>query len=143
MNKPSIQEFAAIKEYQCPGCTSGCDPENGCFKPNHESSSCYAHSAGTVIGRVGQIFLGMPKGFNRLGPQSSMQIYIYNTAAENPAENTKFNIPAWKYVNEAGHTFVRFYSPRTNTSYIEVYLEDCRDKFNCTDLSQADIDGMD
>lgn len=49
----------AIKEYQCSGCTNGCDIS--CFDsiPNH--CGCDAHSVGTIISNIGYVYLGMPK----------------------------------------------------------------------------------
>ena len=91
-----------VKEYQCPGCIVGCF-ENGCYKKEAFSVACEKHSAGTIIGGIGTIFLGMPKGFNRLGVCKNLKIRIYvdNDEMKNTLyqykENPKYTIPVWKY----------------------------------------------
>lgn len=140
----------AIEEYQCSGCISGCDIS--CFKPDKigESVACGGHRAGTLISGIGKIFLGMPKGFNRLGVglggDDNLRIDIFETRADGWQEPTgykKWNIPVWKYLNENGHTFVRGLSPRTNRPFLHIYLEDCIDQIDCLEITQEDVDAMD
>jgi len=142
----------AIEEYQCSGCMSGSDIS--CFKTDEigNSAACGNHRAGTLITGIGKIFLGMPKGFNRLGVgfggDANLRIDIFEKHEDSWAKNdatgyAKWNIPVWKYKNEAGHTFVRGLSPRTNRPFLQVILEDCMDKFDCLEITQEDIDGMD
>jgi hypothetical protein len=147
--KDNIKE--AIEEYQCPGCVSGCDIS--CFKKDeiNESAACGKHTAGTMSFGTGAFFLGMPKGFNRLGhphenPDANLGIAIYETREDGWQEPTgykKWNIPVWKYLNEKGHTFVRGLSPRTNRPFLHVYLEDCMDQIDCLEITQEDVDYMD
>lgn len=66
----------AVKEYQCSGCINGYDPvESGCFKPCDTGCGCGAHRAGTFMLAVGKLFLGMPKGFNRLGKDNEIKVF--------------------------------------------------------------------
>ena len=60
---------SAVETYQCSGCVSGSSIKcfNSCpdFKTNY---ACDSHVAGTIImPHIGTVFLGLPKGFNRLG----------------------------------------------------------------------------
>jgi hypothetical protein len=129
----------AVKEYQCSGCTSG--NYETCFKKNeNEGIGCGKHFAGTMILGIGKIFLGMPKGFNRLGKNEEMLPVIFDKFEDN---YDKWNIPTWKHLNEQGHTLVRGLRPRKNEPFIHIFLEDCLDKINCFEVSQDDIDKMD
>ena len=135
-----------IGEYQCTGCSSGCSPDDGCFKKSPIHDGCDAHYAGTIVWGLGSIYLGMPKGFNRIGDTKngavSCDLFIYETDTTQ-LQQKKFNIPFWKYRTPVGHTMVRFYSPRVNRAHIEVFLFDCLDLINCLELSDADISAMD
>jgi len=141
----------AIEEYQCSGCMSGCDIS--CFEPDttRETAACGGHRAGTLISGIGKIFLGMPKGFNRLGVgfggDENLKLDIFEKYedgwGEGPTGYTKWNIPVWKYKNKEGHTIIRGLSPRNNRPFLQVFLEDCMDKFNCLEITQEDVDAMD
>jgi hypothetical protein len=68
-----------VEEYQCPGCM-GCDNEYS--KKRNNSLTCSKHYPGTMMPGVGKILLGMPKGFNRMGPIEDfkrMGFEIYST----------------------------------------------------------------
>jgi hypothetical protein len=132
----------AIEEYQCSGCISGCNIS--CFKPNvHGGIGCGEHYSGTIISFIGKIFLGMPKGFNRLGNHEKLKPNIYDTYESSEWKYDIFNIPVWKYLSKDGHTFVRGIMPRRNETFIHIFLENCIDKINCLEISQSDVDGMD
>jgi hypothetical protein len=147
--KDNIKE--AIEEYQCSGCVSGSNVS--CFEKDdlNGTAACGKHTAGTMIMGIGRIFLGMPKGFNRLGhphenPKANLKIEIFETRKdgwEEPTGYQKWNIPVWKYKNEAGHTFVRGLAPRNNRPFLHIFLEDCMDSFDCLEITQEDVDGMD
>jgi len=140
----------AIEEYQCSGCVSGCDIK--CFQSNSNVGcgvGCGKHLAGTIILSIGKIFLGMPKGFNRLGSYNDMKPYIFEKFDDcgwynhNDCNNDcKFNIPVWKYLNENGHTLVRGISPRTNSPFIHIFLENCIDKIDCFEITKEHINSM-
>lgn len=131
----------AIEEYQCPGCTRG--SSTACYQED-TSLACKAHSPGTFT-ENGVIFLGLPKGFNRLGPIQSkyLPIQIYNKYEDGWLYDDIFNIPVWKHLNELGHTLVRGLSPRSNMPWLHIYLENCLDKVNCVNVTQKEINEMD
>ena len=65
-----------IEEYQCPGCV--CESDTNCYKSESESLECTKHVAGTMaFPMIGSFFLGMPKGFNRLGSEEKLKINIF------------------------------------------------------------------
>jgi hypothetical protein len=49
----------------------------------------------------------------------------------------EFNYPAWKHLNENGHTIVRGLSPRINVPFIHIFLENCREKINCFEITET------
>jgi len=133
----------AIQEYQCSGCISGGDIT--CFKPNYSSGGigCGEHLSGTIISNIGNIFLGMPKGFDRLGVFNKLKPNIYETFESSDWEYNMWNIAVWKYLSKDGHTFVRGIMPRKNEPFIHIFLENCLDKIECLEISQYDVDNMD
>ena len=132
----------AIEKYQCSGCVVGGDIS--CFENNNWGLGCGKHHAGTMIfPGVGNIFLGMPKGFNRLGEYTKLKPTIYDTFESSDWKFDMWNIPVWKYLSKEGYTFVRGLMPRRNEPFIHIFLENCIDKINCLEISQDDVDGMD
>ena len=53
----------AINEYQVPGAVGDFDPETAVLENGWKD-----HVPGTLVSGIDRIFLGMPTGFNRLGP---------------------------------------------------------------------------
>lgn len=137
----------AIEEYQCSGCVAGGDTKCGIYKQGEHHSGCTKHVAGTIVyPGVGTIFLGMPKGFNRMGPYSGMKIHMFTSYADFMEKwngYNMWNIPVWKYRNENGHIFLRGLSPRNNCPLLHIILEDCLEKFDCLEITQKDLDEMD
>ena len=132
----------AIEEYQCSGCVAGSDIE--CFESNNTGGiGCGKHHAGTIITGIGNIFLGMPTGFNRLGENRKLKPNVYENFESSEWEYDMWNIPVWKHLSKDGHTFVRGIMPRRNEPFIHIFLENCIDKIDCLEISQSDIDGMD
>lgn len=132
----------AIETYQCSGCISGGDIS--CFENiNNYGIGCQKHQSGTMVSGIGNIFLGMPKGFNRLGEQFRLKPFIYDTFESSVWEYNMWNIAVWKYLSQDGHTFVRGIMPRKNEPFIHIFLENCIDKINCLEITQDDINGMD
>lgn len=131
----------AIEEYQCSGCMSGHNML--CFKGNQNGVGCGNHSAGTMISGIGKIFLGMPKGFNRLGECENLKPIIFETFKDSNWEYDMWNIPVWKHLNKDGHTLVRGLMPRRNEPFIHIYLENCMDKINCLEITQDNVNEMD
>lgn len=54
-----------IKNYQCSGCVGSEFPD--CYETEGEDIGCSKHCAGTTFSDIGRVFLGLPKGFTRLG----------------------------------------------------------------------------
>jgi hypothetical protein len=131
----------AVETYQCPGCVAGCDIT--CYeqaKMFHHEISCKNHVAGTVIYPiVGRIFLGMPKGFNRLGKCDTMKINILTSFVD---EFDSVNIAVWKYLYN-GNTIVRGLRPRINEPFIYIFLENCMDKINCLKITDEFLESID
>jgi hypothetical protein len=115
MKKPIIN---AIEEYQCPGCVGGSDIS--CYVKG-EDLACSKHVAGTMVSFVGRFFLGMPKGFNRIGPVEDMHINIFETVADGWGFDN-LNVPIWKHLDGNGNTLVRGLCPRINKPFLHVYL---------------------
>lgn len=138
----SERNTSAVKGYQCAGCMNGNEPAE-CFRKTELGGiGCGNHYSGTIILGIGKIFIGLPKGFQRLGEQSDMQPNIFETF-ESGWGYDKFNEPVWKFLTEDGHTLVRGLSPRTNKGFIHIFLEDCMDKISCREITQEEIDAMD
>jgi len=132
----------AIENYQCSGCINGGDIS--CFAKNENSGiGCGKHYSGTMISNIGKIFLGMPKGFNRLGHHSEMQPIIYKNFESSDWKYNKWNIACWKHLTKDGHTIVRGLMPRRNEPFIHIFLENCMDKIDCLEITQDEIDAMD
>lgn len=130
----------AVEEYQCPGCVGGSDIE--CYEKS-EDFSCEKHVAGTMgFPQVGRIFLGMPKGFNRLGGSGKMKINIFHDLEES-WDYDMYNIPVWKYLDKHGNTLVRGLSPRTNWSFLHVILCDCVADIDCHEITEEMLKEMD
>ena len=135
----------AIKEYQCSGCINGYDPvESDCFKPRDTGCGCGAHRAGTFMLAVGKLFLGMPKGFNRLGKDNDMHPYIFDDFKNQYGEGyDKFNVPVWKYLDKFGNTIVRGLQPRLNLPFLHIHLGNHMDEIDCVEITNDDIKNMD
>ena len=131
----------AIETYQCAGCTNGYNIK--CFQENEVGIGCSKHSAGTLLSNIGKIFLGLPKGFNRLGFDEALIPHIYRTFNDSLWAYDKYNVPTWKFLNSAGHTIVRGHIPRRNMTFIHIFLEDCMDKIECIEISKEEINEMD
>ena len=137
-----MENAEIIKEYQCPGCLVG-EENYKCFKISKgKSISCDKHIAGTIIfPGIGKIFLGMPKGFNRLGEQK-IKIEIYKTQKNQEIQwgYDKFNVPIWKHQNKKGHIFIRGYQPRLNKGFLHIIL---KGDFKSINAHEIDINNID
>jgi len=132
----------AVEEYQCIGCMKGCDIS--CYKEKQDFGiGCGEHFAGTYISSIGKVFLGMPKGFNRLGIAEETKIQIYNSYEECDWQFDMWNIPVWKHLDENGNTLVRGIMPRRNKPFIDIFLENCIDKIDCFEITKEHIEQMD
>jgi hypothetical protein len=133
--------------YQCPGCVCGHSPD---ICANFKGSlGCANHCASTFIPPIGLVFLGMPKGFNQLGPFRKMRPFIYKDFKEFlkvfGGYDDVLNIPFWKYVNNKGHLFVRGFMPKVNSPFIHIILkweiEDI-ESINCKHIKDEDLERM-
>jgi hypothetical protein len=131
----------AIEQYQCSGCISGHNIE--CFKANESGGcGCGKHIAGTYMPPFGKIYIGLPKGFNRLGSYGEMKPNIFEKFEDGWGYN-EFNYPVWKHLNENGHTIVRGLSPRINVPFLHIFLENCMEKINCFEITETNLKEMD
>ena len=146
MNK-DVKE--AIEEYQCPGCVIGGNTDCGKFTKS-EISSCESHVPGTVISGIGTVYLGMPRGLDRLGvfrlDKTSLKIEIYTKKEFSKLHGSydKFNVPVWRYKNKRDHIFVRGYMPRVNKPFLHIHLD--KTVFNiipCFKITDKDLEKMD
>ena len=133
----------AIQIYQCPGCTN--DPFPKCYKTEEaeRQQGCSQHHAGTLLSDIGAIFLGLPTGFNRLGPCKNTKVYIFESFEKGWGEYNIFNVPVWQYLDEHGNTIVRGLSPRINNPWIHIYLGDMRSRISCIEISDEELENMD
>lgn len=130
----------AVEEYQCPGCVCGSDIS--CYQKG-EGVECFRHVAGTTLmPQIGRIFLGMPKGFNRLGLCEKFKITIFEEVEDGWVFD-KFNVPVWQYLDKHGNTLVRGICPRINWPFLHVFLGDVRSEIDCIEITQKDVNEMD
>ncbi len=124
MNNELSEQEQMVEEFQCPGCVSGNRVNCG----NYESCDfgdgayCQSHVPGTTIYPIGRVFLGMPKGFNRLGPIDRDMMpaaIVLFTERLNVDFYDDFNVPVWA-MEKDGYLFVRVFSPRNNLPRIDV-----------------------
>jgi len=110
-----------IEEFQCPGCVAGSDTKCGSFKETEGTFGgfrCEKHCAGTLIGMVGLIYLGLPKGFCRVGKDHNCcEVWLYK---KNNFDFFNFcTLPVW-VMEKDGYLFIRCYMPRVNTTTVQV-----------------------
>lgn len=116
-----------IEEYICPGCVNG-PLDSGCYKAldggNAYGYGCSAHVIGTFGLSFGHFVIGLPKGFNRPGPndrrdktRNNMLIRTWPQGTSPDWDN--LNVPVWAMVHK-GTLFVRTYMPRINDAAIDV-----------------------
>lgn len=133
----------AVKEYQCPGCVNGPGPT--CYQPKSGSEACGKHVAGTMMATdmgIGSIFLGMPKGFNRLGPSKGMKINIFRELKDGWGFDF-LNVPVWKFKDEHGNVIVRGLAPRTSSPFLHIFLEDCMKEIDCLEITEKELEEID
>ena len=129
MNLTALQQLKEtsknlVEEFQCPGCVCGGDIKCGKFKLNDSYGVfCEGHVLGTSIGIGNYFALGLPKGFCKPGfnqnheCRNTMNIRLWERGTA-PNWN-KLNVPVWA-MEKDGFLFVRTFSPRLNTAYVDV-----------------------
>ena len=131
----------AVKEYQCPGCVGG--PFETCYiKRSGLDVGCSSHVPGTMSPGIGKFFLGLPRGFCRVGPCDGMTVNIFNSI-ENGWGFNMFNVPVWKRLDSHGNTLVRGLSPRINSPFIHIYMGNHVAEIDCLEISDDDTNNMD
>jgi len=128
----------AVETYQCPGCVCGNDIS--CYKNEKVVGiGCSSHVAGTIIFPIGKIALGMPKGFNRVKDGTLVNIL----QSTDDFKYNNLNVPVWKRLDENGNTLIRGLSPRIDSSFLHVILGDNMDKFDCFEVDDEFLEGID
>jgi len=123
-----------VKEFLCPGCVCGMDTTCGRYKRGENDYSaagyyaCMGHVLGTSILGIGNIALGMPRGFQRpprlRGENNTtqhvnlMEIHLAPKGCPLPVMD-KFNIPTWA-MEKGGFLFLHVVSPRIN--YVRTFV---------------------
>lgn len=144
-----MNHIEAITEYQCPGCVAGPEPHTCPSFKLSMSTGCKGHAPGTMMLGVGTLFLGMPRGFDRVGPSGTEYVNLDVCAsAEEVVDLLKqkhpFSLAVWKHLDKHGNTLLRCYSPRTNVGWPVVILGDCMDKFpDAIEITAEQVEGMD
>jgi len=107
-----------IKKFQCCGCVNGPDPKT--CPQSHPScdygTSCSNHVSGTIMSYAGNIFLGLPKGFDRKGTGETV---VRLWAKGHAPDWDRFNVPVWA-MHWEGYMLVRTFVPRLSASHIDV-----------------------
>lgn len=68
----------------------------------------------------GKIYLGIPKGFNKVGPIDFDEQNVTIRFHENAFKWDNLNIAVW-YLIKNNVMFVRTYCPRINASYVDIF----------------------
>lgn len=133
-----------IETYQCPGCVAGPNP-NSCESFLQGPHGCTGHRAGTFMFPAGQILLGLPRGFNRVGStENPIYLHINDAELDTFEWKSKFTVPTWKHLDEHGNTLMRVYLPRLNTGATHVYKGNTAFYLvNCLEIRAEDIEEMD
>jgi hypothetical protein len=130
MDKLNDVQKEMIQNFQCSGCMSGSDTNCGCFElREHDSNGsfyCHKQYAGTTFLPGGKVYLGLPKGFNKVGDISNdvnnkrtTNIRLFENDSVVKQTYNFLNIPVWA-MQQDGYLFIRCYSPRVNISYVDV-----------------------
>lgn len=132
----------AVEKYQCSGCVCGSDIS--CYQPSDCGVGCSKHCAGTTIGGIGRVLLGLPKGFDRLGHQDALVPVVFRTHGDKDANcpYDMYNVPVWKHL-DGGVILVRGYMPRLNQGFIHIIIEGDMGTIDCRELTSEDLDNMD
>lgn len=113
-----------IRQFQCPGCVNGNNTDCGSFSICPVQRRCTKHVLGTNLLGTGPFALGLPKGFNRPGWDTTDSRFLNQI---NVRLWPSGSAPKWNHLNVAvwamekdGFLFVRTYAPRTNITWVDV-----------------------
>lgn len=131
-----------IKKLQCVGCVQGSFPE--CYIKSNKGIGCASHASGTVVFPIGKIFLGMPKGFCRLGVNQDLKMFIFKDAEQQKTEwpYGTFDMPVWKYLY-GKYILIRGFQPRINCGFLHVILNGNISDYEGYRVTKKDIEYMD
>ncbi len=155
----SVIQREMIKEFQCSGCPCGSDPMTcSSFKlvESNGSFTCGGWSPGTFLLGVGNIALGLPTGFNKMGTcmtkehiRSGFFIVMFDSPDDIPQKNgndgifdgwyNQLNVPVWA-MEKDGFLFVKVLSPRKMEFRIEIIRGGTLDLFKNYEGSPIPID---
>lgn len=116
----SIEQM--VSTFLCPGCINGSNTTS-CSKvaistDSYGNNWCKNHAAGTMMFPGGEIFLGMPNGFNKVPfPTGNIDINLHENG--NNISYNALNIPLW-YTVQDDYLIIKVASPRINSYYIDV-----------------------
>lgn len=116
-----------VEEFVCAGCVGS---PGECYEPldggNAYGYGCGRHVLGTFGFPMGHFALGLPKGFNRPGPndnrdktRNTMMIRLWPVDEGKIPEWNHLNVPVWAMERD-GFLFVRTYMPRINDTAVDV-----------------------
>jgi hypothetical protein len=148
-----MDHVEAIAEYQCTGCVSGPDAP-ACPQFKNHGLGCVNHVPGTSGLAEGTFYLGLPKGFNRLGPnkfvpnyRNNLEVYpSMDALLETKSLNSIFSLPVWLHIDRYGNTIIRWFSPRVNWGWSTVTLGDHSEHplfAKAIRITQVELDQMD
>jgi hypothetical protein len=142
---------ALVEKYQCPGCVAGFDTTCGLFEIHQISENCALckrHVLGTMLVGIGNLALGLPKGFNRPGwtypghvedTRSRNVMFLRIFLEESDMYWDNMNVPVWALDHE-GDLLVRTMLPRIGVHYVDIIenktLKFIPDHFNVIDVSE-------
>src|SRR5215831_5868948 len=117
-----------IEQFQCPGCVNGRNTHCGVCEVFQEGEmfSCVAHVAGSFVTTTNgpvTFFLGLPRGFCRVGPgivqnpRKALRVRLWPKDAR--PDWDKFNVPVWALERD-GYLFVRTFMPRQDYPLVDV-----------------------
>lgn len=122
----SLEQLRMVREYQCSGCVVGSDPKTcGSFELQEEKNDfyrCIQHVSGTRVYPGGNIYLGLPKGFNKVGavhPDYKSKTHIRIHPEDSVLPWDRLNVAVWG-MEQDGTLFVRTYCPRVNDAFIDI-----------------------
>ncbi|MFA5071130.1 MAG: hypothetical protein WC511_02055 [Candidatus Pacearchaeota archaeon] len=133
-NNSTVPEtvLKAVEKYFCPGCMQACNRGERCQNVSKSSNwggfTCSKHHPGTFIGGLTKIYLGFPRGFNKVPAESPYNIKPEMVEICGPTDFNHLNIPVWA-LEDNGNLFVKYVSPRTNVVNVLIYLNLTLEKF--------------
>ena len=140
-----------IQEYQCSGCISGGSIRCGSYeKQSDYGERCISHYPGTMMLGAGKMYLGLPRGMNKVGDfksekgDSRIRIWVDG----NKPEWDMFNLPVW-CKQDGDNLIVKTVMPRRMEIHIDIIQNATKDIIKMDDdldfktFDITDNDGID